>query len=154
MNTVNSKANEPHTKTGFKNVKCWSLKSIDLLHLKKYKAIPMWNDEFVFSGGSYSVSDIQDYIACIIWKHETLPTNPAIRICINRINKRPDFNIKDGYKLELQTPETMKLFGSTKNKEWRKCTKSWSGWRSFGIMQFSRKSISIKFGGIIYFYAK
>ena len=66
MNTVNSKANEPHTKTGFKNVKCWSLKSIDLLHLKKYKAIPMWNDEFVFSGGSYSVSDIQDYIACII----------------------------------------------------------------------------------------
>ena len=32
---------------------------------------------------------------------------------------------EDGYKLELQTPETMKLFGSTKkinrqNKEWRK----------------------------------
>ena len=25
------------------------------------------------------------------------------------------FKIKDGYKLELQTPETMKLFGSTKN---------------------------------------
>ena len=24
------------------------------------------------------------------------------------------FKIKDGYKLELQTPETMKLFGSTK----------------------------------------
>ena len=24
------------------------------------------------------------------------------------------FHIKDGYKLELQTPETMKLFGSTK----------------------------------------
>ena len=24
------------------------------------------------------------------------------------------FEIKDGYKLELQTPETMKLFGSTK----------------------------------------
>ena len=25
------------------------------------------------------------------------------------------FRIKDGFKLELQTPETMKLFGSTKN---------------------------------------
>ena len=25
------------------------------------------------------------------------------------------FKIKDGYKLELQTPEKMKLFGSTKN---------------------------------------
>ena len=24
------------------------------------------------------------------------------------------FRIKDGYKLELQTPKTMKLFGSTK----------------------------------------
>ena len=24
------------------------------------------------------------------------------------------FKIKDGYKLELQTPETMKLFGNTK----------------------------------------
>ena len=24
------------------------------------------------------------------------------------------FKIKDGYRLELQTPETMKLFGSTK----------------------------------------
>ena len=26
------------------------------------------------------------------------------------------FKIKDGCKLELQTPETMKLFGSTKNQ--------------------------------------
>ena len=26
------------------------------------------------------------------------------------------FKIKDGYKVELQTPETIKLFGSTKNK--------------------------------------
>ena len=25
------------------------------------------------------------------------------------------FKIKDGYKLEFQTPETMKLFGRTKN---------------------------------------
>ena len=25
------------------------------------------------------------------------------------------FKIKDGYKLELQTPETMKLLGSTQN---------------------------------------
>ena len=27
------------------------------------------------------------------------------------------FKIKDVYKLELQTPETMKLFGSTKKKK-------------------------------------
>ena len=30
------------------------------------------------------------------------------------INNRLVFEIKDGYKLELQTPETMELFGSTK----------------------------------------
>ena len=33
---------------------------------------------------------------------------------INRTNNRLVFKIKDGYKVELQTPETMKLFGSTK----------------------------------------
>ena len=33
---------------------------------------------------------------------------------INRINNRLVFKIKDRYKLELQTPETMELFGSTK----------------------------------------
>ena len=39
--------------------------------------------------------------------------------------------MKDGYKLELQMPETIKLFGSAKkinkqNKEWRKCAESGS----------------------------
>ena len=37
-----------------------------------------------------------------------------IRAYNNKINIRLVFEIKDGYKLELQTPETMKLFGSTK----------------------------------------
>ena len=32
----------------------------------------------------------------------------------NRIDKRLMLKIKDGYKVELQTPETMKLFGSAK----------------------------------------
>ena len=43
-------------------------------------------------------------------KRETLPTNPPIHIYINRIDNRLVFKIKDVYKLELQTPETMKLF--------------------------------------------
>ena len=63
---------------------------------------------------SYSVSDIQDYIEYIIKKHETLTTIPPIYVYINRINNRLVFKIKDGYKLELQTPETIKLFGGTK----------------------------------------
>ena len=33
---------------------------------------------------------------------------------MNRITNRLVFKIKDGYKLELQTPETMKIFCSTK----------------------------------------
>ena len=75
---------------------------------------PMWNDEFELPDGSYSVSDIQDYIEYIIKKHETLTTLPPIHVYINRINNRLVFKIKDGYKLELQMPETMKLFSSTK----------------------------------------
>ena len=66
------------------------------------------------SGGFYSVSDIQDYTEYIIKKHEILPTNPLFHISANRINNRSVFKTKDGYKLELQTLETMKLFGSTK----------------------------------------
>ena len=61
---------------------------------------PMWNDEFELPGGSYSVSDIQDYIDYIIKKDETLTTIPPVHVYINRINNRSVFKIKDGYKLE------------------------------------------------------
>ena len=42
--------------------------------------------------------------------------NPSIRIYVNKIENRITFKIKDGYYLELLTPETMKLLGSTKSK--------------------------------------
>ena len=35
---------------------------------------------------------------------------------VNKIENRITFKIKGGYSLELLTPETMKLLGSTKNK--------------------------------------
>ena len=76
---------------------------------------PTWNDEFKLPDGSYSVSDIQDYIEYITGKHETLITIPLVHVCINRINNRLMFKTKDGHKPELQTLKTMKLFGSTKN---------------------------------------
>ena len=72
---------------------------------------PTWNDEFKLSDGSYSVTNIQDCIKYII--NETLTTIPLIHVYINIINNRLVFKIKDGYKLELQTLETMKLFGNT-----------------------------------------
>ena len=59
------------------------------------------------------MSDIPDYIEHIE-KHEILTTTPPIHVYINRINNRLVFKIKDGYKLELQKPETTKLLGSTK----------------------------------------
>ena len=47
-------------------------------------------------------------------KHEILTAIPPICVYFNRISNRLVFKIKDRYKLELKTPETMKLFGSTK----------------------------------------
>ena len=63
--------------------------------------------------------DIQDYIKYFNNnnnnnKIETLTENPPIHIYMNRTNNRLVFKIKRRYNLELQTPETIKLFGSTK----------------------------------------
>ena len=74
----------------------------------------MWNYEFELQDGSDADSDIQDHMEFIFKKHETLTTIPPIHVYIKRINDRLVFKIKDGYNLELQTPETIKLFGSTK----------------------------------------
>ena len=63
--------------------------------------------------GSYSISEIQDYIEYIIKKHETIGENAPILIYDNTINNRIVFKIKSGYKLELLSKETMKLLGST-----------------------------------------
>ena len=74
----------------------------------KFKiSAPAWNDTFDLPDGSYSIEDIQDYFEFIINKHETLSENPPVQ---NRIV----FNIKMRYKLELLTPETMKLLESGK----------------------------------------
>ena len=130
MNTENSKTNEPHKfvlnlsqrldlRSSDKHV---ALQKLSIYYTwknvrKKYKnnklkiIAPTWNDELEFPDGSYSVSDIEDWIKFIIKKHGTLTTIPPIHVYINRINNRLVFKIKDGYNLELQT---LKLFGSTK----------------------------------------
>ena len=130
MNTENRKTNEPHKfvlnlsqrldlRSSDKHV---ALQKLSIYYTwknvrKKYKnnklkiIAPTWNDELEFPDGSYSVSDIEDWIKFIIKKHGTLTTIPPIHVYINRINNRLVFKIKDGYNLELQT---LKLFGSTK----------------------------------------
>ena len=77
---------------------------------------PTWNDTFDLPDGSYSIFDIQDYFAFIIRKHEIFAENPPIQICPNKTKNRIVLKIKTRYKLELLTPESMTLLGSTKKK--------------------------------------
>ena len=49
-------------------------------------------------------------------KHEWNIDNPSIRIYVNIRENRITFKIKTRYYLEILTPETMKVLGSTKNK--------------------------------------
>ena len=131
MNTENSKTNEPHRfnlnltdKLNLKNPnKNMALANLSIYYTwknikseyNKFKiSAPTSNDTFDLPDGSYSISDIQDYFEFIIKKHETLTGNPPIQIYPNKIKNRIVFKIKTGYKLELSTPETMKLLGSTK----------------------------------------
>ena len=83
----------------------------------KFKiSAPTWSEEFQLPDGSYSISDIQDFFDYILKKHSESVDNPSIRIYLNRIENRITFKIKNGYYLELLTPETMKLLGSTESK--------------------------------------
>ena len=54
---------------------------------------------------------MQDCFKYILKMHTENSDNPSIKI-ENRIT----FRIKNGYSLELLTPETMRLLGSTENK--------------------------------------
>ena len=57
-----------------------------------------------------------EYFEYISKKHGEETVNPSIRIYTNKIENRITFKTKTGYYLELLTPETMKLSGSTKSK--------------------------------------
>ena len=134
INTENSKTNELHRfkldltdKLNLKNPnKNMTLANLSIYYTWKnikseYKnnkfkiSAPTWNDTFDLPDGSYSISDIQDYFEFIIKKHETLTENPPIQIYPNKIKNRIIFKVKTGYKLELLSPEAIKLLGSTKN---------------------------------------
>lgn len=59
------------------------------------------------------MSDIYDHVKYITKRHEKLSTNYPIHININRINYKNSVQKKDGYKLGLKKPKSMKLFDST-----------------------------------------
>ena len=133
VNTENSKTNEPHRfklyltdKLNLKNPNrnmplanlsiyyTWKNIKSEFKNNKFKISATTWNGTFDLPDGSYSIEDIQDYFEFIIKKHETLTGNPPIQIYPNKIKNRIVFKIKTGYKLELLTPETMKLLGSIK----------------------------------------
>ena len=64
----------------------------------------------------HPVSDVQDYFEYTLKKLEEKTDNPSIRIYVNKVENRITFKIKTGYYLELLTPDTMTLLGSTKSK--------------------------------------
>ena len=75
----------------------------------KFKiSAPDRNDTFDLPG---------DYFEFVIKKHENLTKNPSVQIYPNKMKNKIYFRIKTGYKLELLTPETMKLLGSTKKDD-------------------------------------
>ena len=136
MNSENSKTSEYHVlvlkltdkldlRRGQKTVALSNLsiyytwKNVKSSYNNKFKiSAPTWSEEFQLPDGSYSVSDIQDYFEYILYlkKQSESVDNSSIRMYINRIENRITFKIKNGYYLELLTPETMKLLGSTESK--------------------------------------
>ena len=132
MNSKNSRTSEYHVlllnltnKIDLRSEKTVALSNLSICYTwkkspynnKKFKiSAPTWNEEFKLSDGSYSISDIQDYFQYILKKYSESVDNPPIRIYVNKIENRITFKIKIGYYLELLTPETMKLLGSTESK--------------------------------------
>ena len=134
MNTKNSKTNEPHKfrpsladKLNLKNPnKNIALRNLSIYYTwknirsvynnNKFKIFaPTWNDNFDLADGSYSIADIQDcFEFIIIKKHETLTKNSPAQVYPIKIKNRIVFKINTGCKLELLSPETMKLLGNTK----------------------------------------
>ena len=76
----------------------------------------MWNEKSELPDGSYAVSDIQDCFEHFLKKYGEKSYKPSVHIYVNKTENRVTFKIKDGYSIELLTPVTTKLLGSTENK--------------------------------------
>ena len=135
MNTENSKTNKTHRfrlsladklnlKNRNKNIALGNLsiyyrwKNIKSAYNNNRSKIsaPTWNDTFDLADRSYSIEDIQDYFGFITKNQEILTENRPIETYPNKIKNRIVSKIITGYKLELLSPETIKLLGSTKKK--------------------------------------
>ena len=127
MNSENSKTSKPHVLTlkltnkldlrlGEKVI---ALSNLSIYYVRKnikssfnnnkFKiSASTWNDIFKLPDVTYCTSDIQDYFKCILKKHGEDVDKPSVQIYVNKIKNRVTFKFKNGYSLELVTPETMK----------------------------------------------
>ena len=82
----------------------------------KFKiSAPTWNDSFDLPCYSFLFNFWHSRLLwVIIKKHKTLTENSPFQIYVNKIETGIVFKIKTDHKLELLSPETMKLLGSTK----------------------------------------
>ena len=134
MNSENSKTSKPHIlilnitdkidlRRGEKK-HCF-IKSYYFLYMEKQKNYTTTiNLKYHLQHGMMNLNYQMDHILYQIFKiilsifkknNENID-NPSIRLNVNKIENRIIFKIKTGYYLELSTPETMKLLGSTENK--------------------------------------
>ena len=135
MNSENSKTSKPHVLV-FKltnkldlriGEKIIALSNLSIYYTwkniknsynnNKFKiSAPTWNDKFELPDGPYSVWNIQEFFEYILKKHGENTDKPSVQIYVNKIENWVTFKIKNGYSLELLTPETMKLLESTEIK--------------------------------------
>ena len=135
MNSENGKTSKPHVlilkrtdksdlRIGEEIIALWNFniyyrwkKKKNSYNNNKFQiSAPTSDDKFELPGGSYSASDIQDYSEYILKKHGENTDKPSIQIYVNNIKNRVTFELKDGYSLQLSTPESVKLLG--KDKRW------------------------------------
>ena len=114
MNTESSKTSKPHVSTlkltntldlrvGKKVIASshfsiyYTWKNIkNIYNDNKFKiSAPTWNDEFELPDGSYSVSDIQNYVEHILKKHGEDIDKTTMQTYVNKIENRVTFKIKN-----------------------------------------------------------
>ena len=135
MNSENSKTSDPH-RILLKLADKIDLRRKDkyivyqilaiIIHGKILKShIRMINLKYQLRHGMNNLNYLMDNILYVIFKiilniyyksMEKKPVNPSIKIYINKKENRTTFTTKTGYYLEILTPETTKLLGSTKIK--------------------------------------
>ena len=123
INTENSKTNEAHK---------FRLSLSDKLNLKNpQKNIALGNLSIYYTWKNIGMILLIYLMVFILFQILKIILNLSLKnmkLYPNKVKNMIVFKRKTGYKLELLSPETMKLLGSTKKvvdkkKKWRRCTK-------------------------------